>query len=132
MRRSRPVRVCAADENITAERFHRDFVSKRLPVLLKGFARDWPAVATWSPSFFAAELGGGYLSAFPSTFLDRVEAITPVWVRRMAESRPLSALCECYSYLHHRHHSAEGAPVAAFSVYSMPRCHARCAPLLRR
>ena len=58
MRRSRPVRVCAADENITAERFHRDFVSKRLPVLLKGFARDWPAVATWSPSFFAAELGG--------------------------------------------------------------------------
>src|SRR5262245_33016449 len=42
---------------LDANAFQREFLLPAKPVLLKGFARHWPACGKWSPEFFAAKFG---------------------------------------------------------------------------
>lgn len=39
-------------EGLTPERFHRDYVARRRPVILGKLAAAWPAVARWTPEYF--------------------------------------------------------------------------------
>jgi len=43
--------------DVSPEEFHRDFLSKSRPVVLKGFAKDFKAVGSWSPEFFRDQFG---------------------------------------------------------------------------
>jgi len=43
--------------DLDPETFWRDFVRPCRPVVLEGAARDWPAIARWTPRFFAERYG---------------------------------------------------------------------------
>ncbi len=44
-------------EGLDPKTFHRRYAGPGVPVLLPGFARDWPAVRAWSLESLAAEVG---------------------------------------------------------------------------
>jgi len=47
-----PVRV-----DVTPEEFQRDYLEASRPIVLKGFAKSFPAVGRWSPEFFRDTFG---------------------------------------------------------------------------
>jgi lysine-specific demethylase 8 len=53
------------------ERFDREFRGPSTPVVLRGAAADWPAVAKWSPEYFATNYGT--LEVAPSVNLPDTE-----------------------------------------------------------
>ncbi len=53
---ARPHKVLRAS-GLSAERFFDEYYANNLPVVLEGFAREWPAVSRWTPEYFRDELG---------------------------------------------------------------------------
>src|SRR5882724_5251635 len=45
-------------EGLTPERFHRDYVTHRKPVILGKLAGSWPAIARWTPDYFQRSFPG--------------------------------------------------------------------------
>lgn len=45
-------------EGLTPERFYRDYVARRQPVILGNLAASWPAVARWTPDYFQRSFPG--------------------------------------------------------------------------
>lgn len=46
-----------ARHELVPESFHRDFLAPSLPVVMRGLAKDFEAVARWSPEFFRDRYG---------------------------------------------------------------------------
>ena len=44
-------------DTISVEEFQSVYVEGNIPVVLEGFARDWPAVRKWSPEYFKEQFG---------------------------------------------------------------------------
>ncbi|MFZ5895010.1 MAG: cupin-like domain-containing protein [Myxococcota bacterium] len=51
-----PVPELTIDE-ITDKEFHRVYLEPNTPVVFRGMAKNWEAVKTWTPQFFAANYG---------------------------------------------------------------------------
>ncbi|MBL8684324.1 MAG: cupin-like domain-containing protein [Myxococcales bacterium] len=52
----RPHKVARAS-GLAAEAFFDVYYANNVPVVIEGFAREWPAVARWTPEYFRDELG---------------------------------------------------------------------------
>ncbi len=61
--RSGPGRLLAIDERtqLSPEAFAAEYVQTGTPVIMRGLAKDWPAVRTWSPSLLRERYGAQQL-----------------------------------------------------------------------
>lgn len=49
--------IVVLDSNTDPEFIIKNYIIPRVPFVIKGFCRDWPAVKNWSPDFFAENYG---------------------------------------------------------------------------
>jgi jumonji domain-containing protein 7 len=69
-----PRKVAELHESISALDFYRSYVSKNLPVLVKGGAKHWRAIEKWSVKYFREKMGNKMVkvAVTPNGYADAV------------------------------------------------------------
>lgn len=66
--------ISVVQNSISPLEFYREYVSKNLPLLIRGGAEDWPAIGKWGISYLREKLGSKMVSVAvtPNGYADAV------------------------------------------------------------